>query len=153
MRRLTVLVLVALLCLGADACGASTSSDGTSSGTLPTSIQTTAIGSPTQRTSDVVNWSEASSRIGESVTVEGPVMGTHYAENSNGSPTFLNVGADYPDESRFTVVIWGEDRGNFPEAPEDRYAGQTIRVTGTVSDYQGVSEIEVASPDDIEIVQ
>jgi len=87
------------------------------------------------------------------VTVEGPVAGTDYAESSNGSPTFLNVGVDYPDSSRFVVLIWGEDRSAFPDPPEDYYSGKTIDVTGTITDYNGVPQIEVSSPDQIEIVQ
>lgn len=146
------ILLAALLSvpLTAVACGSSSSAGDTSIGS-----STATIVEPTDAAADsnIVAWSEASAHIGESVTIEGPVAGAVYAESSNGSPTFLNIGADYPDESRFTVVIWGENRGNFTLAPEDQYAGQTIRVTGTVSDYQGVPQIEAASPGDIEIVQ
>ena len=142
MRRLFMLLLVAILCLGAAACGSN--------------VNVAASGSPPagQATgTTVVKWSDAPSHIGEVATVEGPVIGATYAESSNGSPTFLNVGADYPDPSRFTVVVWGEDRGNFPVAPEDKYAGKTIRVTGTIYDYQGVPQVEVTSPGDIKTVR
>jgi DNA/RNA endonuclease YhcR with UshA esterase domain len=153
MRKLWILGLVALLCAVAGACGSTTTSGTSSGGYASGAVATTEPTPATSAAANAVDWNKASSHIGESVTVRGPVVGATYAESSNGSPTFLNVGADYPDPSRFTVVIWGEDRGNFKEAPEDQYSGQTIRVTGTVSDYKGVPQIEVSSQSEIEVVQ
>lgn len=151
MRKLMVLILVvavAALLLSSTACGGSSSADtgqANASDVVTQSSQSTA--------SDAIDWSEASSHVGETTTVEGPVAGAMYADTSNGEPTFLNVGVDYPDSSRFTVVIWGEDRGSFSQAPEDMYSGRTIRVTGTVSEYEGIPEIEVSGPDEIEVVE
>jgi hypothetical protein len=70
---------------------------------------------------------------------------------SNGSPTFLNIGLEYPDPARFQVVIWGEDRARFPDAPEDMYRGARIAVTGTVKNYEGVAEIIVRKPGQIRV--
>jgi DNA/RNA endonuclease YhcR with UshA esterase domain len=56
------------------------------------------------------------------------------------------VGKAYPDSTRFTVLIWGENRGKFPAPPEQMYRGKTVCVSGLVTTYQGVGEIEVASP-------
>ena len=152
MKRVWIVLLVCLL-LGAIAgCGASAS---TSSGGAPSQepqpeyTETAAQ----QEAPSAIPWQDAASYDGESVTIEGPVAGTMYADTSNGDPTFLNVGTDYPDPGRFTVVIWGEDRGAFSGAPEDLYAGQTIRVTGTVDSYEGVPQIAISSPDYIEIVE
>jgi hypothetical protein len=80
------------------------------------------------------------------------VVATFYARSSNGSPTFLNVGRDYPDSRRFTVVVWGSDRGSFG-APERRYRGRTICVIGRIELYQGVAEIEATRPSQIRIVR
>jgi DNA/RNA endonuclease YhcR with UshA esterase domain len=150
MQRFCALLVIAVVCLGAASCGTAASS----SGATPTSVQPAA---PTTQSSapisDLVDWSDAVSHIGESVTVEGPVAGTDYAESSSGSPTFLNVGVDYPDPGRFTVVIWGEDRSAFSSAPESTYEGKTIRVTGSVSTYEGATQVEVTSPDAIEIIK
>ena len=93
----------------------------------------------------------ALAHVGESVTIVGPVAGTAYAKSSKGSPTFLNIGVDYPDNSRFTVVIWDDDRGRFSSPPEDMYAGKSIAVTGVVEIYQGRAEIIVSSPDQIQV--
>jgi len=134
-------LLLAVLLLSLAACGSSGGTAAAPTATAPTV------------TDQAIPWDEATAHIGETVTIEGPVAGAMYSKGSNGSPTFLNVGADYPDESRFTVVIWGADRGHFEPAPEDQFSGQTIRVTGTVVEYQGMPQIEVATPSDIEIVE
>jgi hypothetical protein len=102
---------------------------------------------------DRVEWSEAGRYAGEERLVCGPVAGTHFAEDSRGQPTFLNVGEDYPSPERFVVLIWGEDRHNFPSAPEDYYEGKTICASGEIQEYEGVFEIEISSPDQIEIQQ
>ena len=98
---------------------------------------------------DVISWSEAKYHIGERLTVHGPVISTYYASTSNGQPTFLNIGKDYPDPGRFTVVIWGKNRSNFPQAPEVYYSGKMIYVTGLIEEYEGVAEIAVSSPSQI----
>ena len=90
--------------------------------------------------------------IGRVATIRGRVAGTHYASSSNGSPSFLNVGADYPSQSRVTVVIWSENRARFG-TPERKYLGRTICVRGLVETYAGVPEIEATSPSQIFIVR
>jgi micrococcal nuclease len=98
-----------------------------------------------------IPWNEASGHVGETITVYGPVVGANYASSSDDKPTFLNLGADYPDSGRFTIVIRDRYRGNFPSAPESYYPGKTIAVAGLVSLYNGAAQIEVTSPDEIEI--
>ena len=98
-----------------------------------------------------IQWYEAINYIGEWKTVCGTVVGTHYASTSNGQPTFLNIGKDNPDPERFVVVIWGDDRGNFPSPPEDYYLGRNIAVYGLVEEYEGVAEIMVSSPSQIQL--
>ena len=102
---------------------------------------------------NVISWEEAKSHIGEYITVVGDVKGTKYASESNGKPTFLDIGVDYPDPNRFTIVIWGNKRSNFTNAPETYYSGKTIEVYGEIVLYNGVAEIEVDSEDDISIVK
>ena len=137
-----LLLLLAVVLLSLAACG---SSGGT--GAAPTASALT--DDPDQ----AIPWAEAMGHIGETATIEGPVIAAVYADTSNGEPTFLNIGLDYPDPDRFTVVIWGVDRGSFPDAPESMYEGKTIRVTGVVSEYDGRAQIEVTSPDAIEIIE
>ena len=102
---------------------------------------------------DRVEWTEAGRYVGEKRVVCGPVAGTHFAEGSRGQPTFLNVGEDYPSPKRFVVLIWGDDRHNFPSAPESYYEGKTVCASGEIQEYEGVFEVEVHLPEQIEIQQ
>ncbi len=97
-----------------------------------------------------ITWNEAKYHIGERTTVYGPVVDTHWASGSKGKPTFLNIGEPYPDPNRFTVVIWIDYRANFPQSPEDYYLGKTIYVTGLIIEYNGIPEIEVQTPTQIQ---
>lgn len=101
----------------------------------------------------VISWKDARKYVDKVATVEGEVKGAHFAEKQRRQPTFINVGDTFPAPERFTVVIWGDDRANFPEPPEKLYAGKTIRVTGTISIFQEVPQISVKTPDEIEIVK
>ena len=98
-----------------------------------------------------ISWEEAPLHIGETVTVCGPVMGSYYSRSSGGQPTFINIGREYPDPERFTIIIWGEDRANFPESPETLYLGETICATGKIKEYKGSAEMKVTSPSQIMI--
>lgn len=99
-----------------------------------------------------IYWYEADQHVGEIVSVYGDVKSTEFAYESNGQPTFIDIGASYPDSSRVTVVIWGEYRGNFPAPPEEMYAGQTILAAGEIYVHDGVCNIEVHSPEQISVV-
>jgi hypothetical protein len=99
-----------------------------------------------------VGWQNARRMIGRVATIRGRVAGTRYASTSNGSPTFLNLGVDYPSTRRFTVVIWGRNRRRFG-TPERRYRGRTICVRGLVETYRGIPEIEARSPGQIFVVR
>jgi len=97
-----------------------------------------------------ISWDKAKDHIGDRTTVCGLVAGTKYGATSGGQPTWLNVGKDYPSSERFVVIIWGDNRGNFPQAPESYYYGKTICVTGLIQEYEGIAQIEVTTPDQIE---
>lgn len=100
---------------------------------------------------EAIGWSEASRHIGEESIVRGSVEGATFADYVNGSPTFLNIGADYPSQARFTALIWGGDRPKFGTPPETAYDGKEIAVTGTITSYEGIPEVEVSEPSQIEV--
>ena len=95
--------------------------------------------------SNAIDWTEAHSHVGENVTLVGPIVDVEYASESNGEPTFIDLGAEYPDDSRVTVVIWGEDRSAFPYPPETIPVGKTLYVTGEVYVRNGVCHVKVES--------
>ena len=97
-----------------------------------------------------IQWYEAKDHIGDRLMVCGSVVGTKYGVTSNGKPTWLNIGKDYPSSERFVVIIWGENRANFPQPPEDYYLGKTICITGLIVEWNGIPEIEVKDPSQIQ---
>ena len=102
-------------------------------------------------TPDVIDWSQAKNYLGERKSVCGLVTGTNYDSTINGEPTFLDMGKKYPDPTRFTVLIWGNQRINFSFKPEDFYANKNICVTGLILDNKGSTEIEVQTPSQIAV--
>jgi len=109
--------------------------------------------SPSQAPDGAIKWTEAGRHVGEKVTVYGPVAGSKYASTSNNQPTYIDIGARYPDPDRVSMVVWGEDRSNFPGSPEDMYLGKTVSVTGEVYIYSGACNIKVESPSQIRVIE
>jgi hypothetical protein len=105
----------------------------------------------TQQSRTIIDWSEAGKYLGWEMKVCGPVASANYGKATNESPTFINLGNDYPSPVRFDVLIWGNSRANFPSPPEEYYLDKSICVKGKVSYYQGVYQMEVSSPRNIEI--
>jgi hypothetical protein len=97
------------------------------------------------------SWRFAKFFDGKNLTVYGPVKSTNWATTSRGQPTFINVGNAYPDPNRFQVVIWVQYRSNFPGAPENIYSNKTVYVTGTIKLYEGVPEMVITSPSQIQV--
>ena len=87
-------------------------------------------------------WDDAVSVVGESATVCGPLVSARY--DSSSRATFLNLGEDYPDPDRFTIVVWGSS----PQGSallDDPPVGLETCGSGEVSLYQGVAQIEMSS--------
>jgi hypothetical protein len=82
---------------------------------------------------------EAKNHIGETATVCGMVASPHYAEQTKGSPTFVNIDNPYPNQV-FTILIWGEDLPKFSPKPST-WDGKRVCATGTITSYQGRPEI------------
>jgi hypothetical protein len=132
-RRLVALLIVAasLAAPGSVALGAT-----------PTATATSCAGA--------IPWQSATAHFNQVQTVRGPVVGAVYASTSNGKPTFLNIGRDYPDSRRFVVVIWGSNRHLFG-APERKFWGRTICVRGRITSYGGTAQIEAYYPNQVAV--
>lgn len=100
------------------------------------------------RQSENITTREAKDHIGQVETVCGKVVNTHYAAQSKGQPTFLNLDEPYPHEI-FTIVIWGSDRSRFG-APESKYQDTRVCVAGKITSYRGTPEIAATDPSQIE---
>ncbi|WP_457596342.1 OB-fold nucleic acid binding domain-containing protein [Hydrogenimonas sp.] len=83
---------------------------------------------------------EAARHVGEYVVVCGEVSGVYYARHSNGAPTFVNLDGRYPHQA-MTLVIWQEDRPDFPSLVSNAAVGKRVCVEGVVELYRGKPEI------------
>jgi len=146
MKKIAMLVPIAVLLV---ACGSTQSSQTTTQQSVSNTSATAALPS----CPGAITWDQASAHIGEQATITGPTISAVYASDSRGRPTFLNRGKPYPDPDRFTVVIWGYDRDNFPYTPEAAYNSKTICATGLIETYEGIPQIVADTASDIEIVE
>jgi DNA/RNA endonuclease YhcR with UshA esterase domain len=124
---------------------------GSVSNTAPTMTSPTSP-PPTVTEGSVIGWSEAASRVGQTVTVEGPVVSADHVGVSR-SPLILNVGLAAPDSSRFLIVIPASLVSKFAEPPDVLYVGQLVRVVGRVEQRQGLAAITIQSPRAIKVAQ
>jgi hypothetical protein len=95
----------------------------------------------------VVSWEKAREVIGQRATVEGMVVATHRTEkicNLNFSPNW---------RKDFSAVIFAGSFSKWPADIEGQYRGQKVRITGTVTEYQGRPQIIVSEPSQIEIAK
>ena len=90
---------------------------------------------------------EAKDHVGETTTVCGQVVSTHYAVKTKGQPTFLNLDEPYPRQI-FTILIWGSYRAKFG-TPETKYENARVCVTGKITSFRGKPEIIASEPGQI----
>jgi len=105
------------------------------------------VATGTSAQSNKINAAEAKDHVGETRTVCGTVASTHFASKSKGEPTFLNLDEPYPKEV-FTILIWGSDRAKFG-APETKYKGAKVCVTGKITSHREKPEIITTEPSQI----
>lgn len=99
---------------------------------------------------DTLSATEAKNHVGSTATVCGVVASARYAAQTRGKPTFLNLEKPYPSQV-FTVLIWDDLRGSFPESPESMFANKRICVTGKIELYRGTPEIVIHNAEAIRI--
>jgi DNA/RNA endonuclease YhcR with UshA esterase domain len=86
---------------------------------------------------------ELKDHIGDSVKVRGKVYGIRYLQNSKNAPTFINVGAMYPNQS-LTVVVWDDVRKKLTyDLSDKKFAQGFAVVTGKVELYKDKPQIVI----------
>ena len=85
---------------------------------------------------------EVRNHVGDSVKLMVKIYGGKYFETANNAPTLLDVGAHYPN-ARLTLVIWGDVRRQFSNAPETFYAGKNEWITGKIELYKNKPQIVI----------
>lgn len=69
---------------------------------------------------------------------------------SNAGITLVDMGGAHPHEY-LTLLIKGDDRKKFKDAPETALKGKKVCVTGKVVDYKGKPEIVITDPSQIKV--
>ena len=86
---------------------------------------------------------------GKAGTVCGKVGKARFAENAEGTPTFLYMGGSFPRHT-FTARIPGDARAKFKPAPEE-LEGKDVCVIGNIERDQSRAEIVVNSPSNLKL--
>ncbi|MCA9184875.1 MAG: endonuclease/exonuclease/phosphatase family protein [Pirellulaceae bacterium] len=92
-----------------------------------------------------VDWKDAKQVVGKSAMVSGTIVAVGHAQRVH----FLNFSQD---RNVFKLVVFSDALENFPDSLENLYRQKTVLVRGVVTLYQGVPQIQLASPDNIKIV-
>jgi hypothetical protein len=117
---------------------------------VPTAIPTVKV---TGWPAGAIGTEVAPQHVGQTATVCGVVVSAEWTPAAKGHPTFLNLDVPYPG-ARFNVVIWGEQRREWPVGakPEVALPGKTVCVTGVIETYLGVQQIAGASKASIAVL-
>lgn len=99
-----------------------------------------------------IPWGDYSDFIGETTMVTGPVADISILNDSNGSPSFIDLGEAYPSTDRFTIVIWEEHYDDVATVLNEISVNDIIYVEGCIEMYDGIPQIEVTDPSQINIL-
>ena len=102
-----------------------------------------------ERDADVpgIPWDQAHLHLGERITVQGKVVGTHA---SGSRVVFLNFDRDW--KGKFYVPVFRNAFDSLPEPAAGYFLNKTVRVTGTVELFRGTPNIEVNHLRQIKVV-
>jgi micrococcal nuclease len=93
---------------------------------------------------------DASKHIGETVTICDKIYGGKFL--SGAGLTLIDMGGAHPNEV-LTLLIKGDDRKKFKDAPEETFKDKAVCVTGTLVDYKGKPEIIITDPAQIKLAE
>lgn len=99
---------------------------------------------------NVIKLADVSKHVGDSVTVCGNVANAIFLEDMENGPTFLNLGAAYPDQL-LNVVIFKDQRSTYNPAPETQYANKNICVTGKIGLMNNLPQIVIYNKEQIKV--
>lgn len=88
-----------------------------------------------------VPWNEASLHIGQTWVVVGPVIKVTRRPDVRGNPTWVDVGAAYPNAERLSVVLWGTEKNGSSLIEPSQLEGRRICMVGKITNYKGTSQI------------
>lgn len=91
-------------------------------------------------------WHNAARYVDKYVALSGPVKRITHRPDINGQPTWIEIGASFPDDSRVTLVIWGDHRDRFGSTVLQSLAGKIVCVMGTVTTYKSLPQVQLTDP-------
>ncbi|HVX28607.1 MAG TPA: hypothetical protein VHB70_19815 [Parafilimonas sp.] len=97
-----------------------------------------------------VKLEDAAKHVGDSVVVCGKVADAAFVESMENSPTFLNLGAAYPNQL-LNLVIWKNQRDQYDPAPEVLYVNKNVCVTGKIELINDLPEIVIYDKSQLKI--
>ena len=86
--------------------------------------------------------------LGDSIKLMAKIYSGKYLESAKDTPTFLDVGGKYPN-AKLTLVILGDARKQFKNAPETFYQGKEEWITGKIELFKNKPEMIIYSPNQI----
>jgi len=98
---------------------------------------------------DAIPADQAVRFVGKDGMVCGKVEKTRFAENAEGTPTFLYMGGAFPRHT-FSARIPGDQRDKFKPSPEE-LEGRDVCIIGTITRDASRAEIAVTSPANIKL--
>lgn len=93
---------------------------------------------------------DAAKHVGDSVVVCGKVAGGAFLDQMENGPTFLSLGAPYPDQL-LTLVIWQDQRAQYTPEPEIQYMDKDVCVTGKIMLMRETPRIVIYKKDQIKV--
>ena len=94
---------------------------------------------------------EAYKYVGETKIVCGRIVSTKYLKRSSGGPIFLNFGRDYPNQQMTGLIWFGRFSEYFSYKPEKKLKRKTVCVKGLISEYEGKTQMEIRTEQQIKI--
>lgn len=96
---------------------------------------------------------EAYKYVGETKIVCGRIVSTKYLKRSSGGPIFLNFGRDYPNQQMTGLIWFGRFSQYFSYKPEKFLKRKNVCVKGYISEFEGKTQMEIRSEQQIKIRQ
>ncbi len=154
--------LLPLLVLGAIGALAFTGCGGSGGNVAQDSEVQAASAAPETEAMGFIPSSKAEEHMGEEGTVRGNVKDYQFISGGKGRPYILLFDkpgvvergssiSDMETPESFKVVIWKDDRKNFPSNFAAGYTGKTVCATGMIEDYAGSPAIVAHDPSQLEI--
>lgn len=99
-----------------------------------------------------ISWQEVGQHTGQTAAVVGPLMRVTSRNNVQGNPTWIEIGATYPNPQRLVLLIWGEKKSNFPNIQPGVLDGRTVCAVGEINIFRNTPQITLSKTSQFKIL-